>query len=241
MEQTGKTAKGWNILEKDGAILWREYKFRPGATATTFVFRGAGDGLIVVSPGCDVEPGALDELSDFGNVVALVASNAYHWLGQPVWRKRFPGSRSFAPKQGIKRITKMAPELGTVESLDALAPLLGDRATVAEAPGLKVGNAFATVHGKNGAYFYPSDFLANMQALPPNFVVRTLMSMTDSAPGYRLFRPSVWLQVKDKPALRAWLESEVSRSEPATVVPAHGLPFVGPDVVGATRALLARL
>jgi len=237
MEATGK---GWGILDRERAILWRQYSFGPGL-ATTLVFRGADDGLIVISPGSGVDPAALDELADFGKVVALVASNGYHWLGQSLWRKRFPKARSFSPTQGIARLEKKLPELGRFEPLEALGPLLGDRASVVDAPGFKIGNAFATVQGKDGAYFYPSDILANVPALPPSFVVRMLMSMTDSAPGYRLFRPSVWLQVKDKQVLRSEVEALLTKSAPIGVVPAHGVPVVGPDVIAMTRALIAKL
>ncbi len=234
------TARGWHVLDRDRAILWREYSFGP-ALATTLVFRGAGDGLIVISPGNKTDPAALDELSDFGKVVALVASNGYHWLGQQPWRKHFPNARSFAPAQGIARIAKKLPEFARFEPLKDLAPLLGDGGKVFDAPGLKIGNALATVHGKNGAYFYSSDLLANIAALPSSFVFRTLMSMTDSAPGYRVFRPSIWLQVKDKEALRGWMEEEIVKSAPIAVVPAHGAPVQGPDLLATTRALLAKL
>jgi len=237
METT--TAKGWNVLERDSAILWRQYSFGP-ALATTMVFRGAGDGLIVMSPGNNLDDGAMDELADFGKVVALVASNAYHWLGQPSWRKRFPEARTFAPAQGIKRLSKKMPGV-KFEPLEALAPLLGDRATVVEPPGFKVGNAFATARGRSGTYWYPSDLLSNIPKLPPGFVFRTLMSMTNSGPGYRLFRPSVWLQVKNKAVLRAWIDEELVKSAPVAVVPAHGPPIAGPDLVSSTKSLVAQL
>lgn len=234
------TARGWNVLDRENAILWRQYSFGP-ALATTLVFRGAGDGLVVMSPGSGIDDAALDELADFGKVVALVASNGYHWLGQPAWRKHFPAARSFAPKQGIARLAKKAPELGRFEPLDALGPLLGEKARVVEAPGLRVGNAFATVRGKRGAYWYPSDLLSNIAKAPPQFLFRMLMSVTDSAPGYRVFRPSIWLQVKDKPVVRAWIEDELTKSAPVVVVPAHGPPVDQPDVVAATRALVSKL
>jgi hypothetical protein len=234
------TARGWNVLDRERAILWREYSFGPGV-ATTFVFRGAGDGLIVVSPGVDTDAAALDELSDFGKVVALVATNGYHWLGQRSWRKHFPEARSFSPAQGIARIAKKLPEFGRFEPLAALGTWLGDRAKVVDAPGLKVGNAFATVQGTRGSYFYASDMLSNIAALPSSFVFRTLMTMTDSAPGYRLFRPSIWLQVKDKRAFRGWMEGEIARSSPVAIVPAHGAPVGGGDIVTTTQALLAKL
>jgi hypothetical protein len=235
----GQTDRGWQMLDSKHGIAWHEYWFGSGR-ATTFVFRGAGDGLIVMSPGSGMDDSALDALSEMGNVVALVASNAYHWLGQPAWRKRFPAARSFAPKQGVKRLAKKIPD-AHFEPLDALAPLLGSGASVVEAPGLRIGNAFATVTGERGAHWYSSDFLANIPKLPSQRLIRTLMSMTDSAPGYRLFRPSVWLQVKDKPVLRAWIEDHLAKVAPAVVVPAHGAPVDGPDLVATTRALVARL
>jgi|HubBroStandDraft_6_1064221.scaffolds.fasta_scaffold391542_2 hypothetical protein len=234
------TAKGWNVLERDGAILWRQYSFGSSGVATTMVFRGAGDGLIVVSPGSRVEESALDELADFGKVVALVASNSFHWLGQPMWRKRFPEARSFAPAQGLKRLAKKMPD-ARFEPLEALAPLLGDRATVVDPPGFKVGNAFATVRGKSGTYWYPSDLLSNIPTMPSGIVFRTLLSMTNSGPGYRLFRPSVWLQVKDKPVLRKWVDDELAKAAPVAVVPAHGPPVAGSDLVASTKALMAQL
>jgi hypothetical protein len=237
---TNTTTHGWNVLERDGAILWREYKFG-GGVATTFVFRGAGDGLVVLSPGRHPEASALDELGAFGKVVALVATNSYHWLGQPAWRKHFPEARSFAPVQAHDRLAKKLPEFGRFEPLEALAPLLGDRATVVDAPAFKIGNAFATVRGQRGTYWYPSDLLSNIPELPSNFVVKAVMSMTDSAPGYRLFRPAVWLQVKDKAALRAWAEGELAKSAPVAVVPAHGPPVSGADLVESTKALLAKM
>jgi len=231
---------GWNIADRDGAILWREYAFG-GAVATTFVFRGAGDGLIVVSPSKNPDANALDALSEFGHVVALVASNGFHWLGQAEWRKRFPKARSFAPASAIDRIAKKVPELAPFEPLEAAAPLLGGHASLTDAPGLKMGNAFATVRGKSGTYWYPSDLFANIPKLPSNLALRLLMSMTDSAPGYRLFRPAVWLQVKDKKVLRDWIDDVMTKSAPTTVVPGHGPPITGGDLVAQTKALAARM
>jgi hypothetical protein len=234
------TAYGWNVVERDSSILWREYAFG-GAVATTFVFRGAGDALIVVSPSKGIGAAALGELSEFGKVAALVASNGFHWLGQAEWRKHFPEARSFAPAQAIDRIAKKLPELARFEPLDALAPLLRDGSSIVDAPGHKMGSAVVTVRGKNGTYWYPSDLFANIPKMPSNLVFRLLMSMTDSAPGYRLFRPAVWLQVKDKKVVRDWIDDVMTKSAPTTVVPAHGPPFSESDVIAKTRALAAQI
>lgn len=66
--------EGWNVIDRDAAILWREYPFTKGAYATTLVFRGA-DGLVVVSPGTKLDARAYDALADLGEVRALVANN----------------------------------------------------------------------------------------------------------------------------------------------------------------------
>jgi hypothetical protein len=239
MASSETTAKGWHVLDHEAAILWRNYRFAgAGSMATTFVFRGKGDALVVVSPGPGIDPAALDELSDFGKVTALVASNSFHWLGQGPWKKHFPDAKSYAPADGIKRLSKKLPG-HAFESLEALAPLLGDRATVTSPTGLKIGNAFATVRARSGTYLYPSDLFSNIPTMPPQFVLRMLLSMTDSAPGYRLFRPAVWLQVKDKGAVRSWFEHEFARWPATTMVPAHGPPISAPDLVEQTKALLA--
>ncbi len=234
------TVKGWRILDRKRAILWREYSFGP-ALATTLVFRGAGDGLVVISPGNDLETDALDELKSFGDVKALVASNGFHWLGHPLWRRHFPAARSFAPAQGIDRISKKLPKLARFEDLSAISPLLGDQATVTDAPGHKVGNAFVSVNGGNGAHWYLSDLLANMPTRPSNPIFGALMALTNSAPGFRLFHPSVWLQVGDKRAVRAWIDEAFNRAPPVTIVAAHGPPVSGQNLMAEAVAQLDRM
>jgi hypothetical protein len=51
----------------------------------------------------------------------------------------------------------------------------------------------------------------------------------------------VWLQVKDKKALIAWFDEQLSTLPPTTIVPAHGTPVQMPDLVQATRAQIARV
>jgi hypothetical protein len=230
------TTHGWTVLDRDAALLYRQYKFG-GGVATTLVFRGKGDGLVVMSPANGVDEAGLDELKEFGQVVALIANNGFHWLGQSTWRKHFPDAKSYAPTAAIPRLTKKSSL--AYEPLANAAPHVGEGATLSEPSGL-AGNAFAFVRAKSGTYWYASDLLANLP-LPPGFVFKTLMSMTDSAPGYKLFRPAVWLQVKDKPGLKAWFDKTMAEIPPTTMVPAHGTPVQVPDLVTATRALIAKV
>jgi hypothetical protein len=232
-----ETKHGWKVLDRDASLLYREYKFG-GGVATTLVFRGKDDGLVVMSPASGLDAPAFEELKEFGQVTALVANNDLHWLGQATWRQHFPAARSFAPNAAILRLTKKSKV--TFEPLESAGPLLSEGATLREPTGLK-GNVFALIRAKSGTYWYASDVLANIPELPPGFIFRTLMSMTDSAPGYKLFRPSVWLQVKDKKGLRAWFDKELADLPPTTMIPAHGPPVQMPDLIAATRALVAKL
>jgi glyoxylase-like metal-dependent hydrolase (beta-lactamase superfamily II) len=229
---------GWKVLDRDAGILCCEYKFG-GGVATTFVFRAKDDGLVVISPGAGLDPSTIDAVKSYGKVTALVANNGWHWLGQETWRKHFPEAKSYAPAAALPRIAKKVPGV-PFEPIENLAPLLAEGQSVVEPTGL-AGNAFAFVHTKSGNYWYASDLLANIPRLPTNFIFKTLMSMTDSAPGYKLFRPAVWLQVKDKPALRSWFDKELANVPPTTVVPAHGGPMQAPDLIEQTRALIARV
>ena len=112
--------------------------------------------------------------------------------------------------------------------------MLGDATSLTEPTGL-VGNAFAFVRAKSATYWYTSDLLANHPVLPSNFVFRTLMSMTDSGPGYKIFRPAVWLQVKNKKGLTSWFDKSLADAPPTMMIPGHGEPVQMPDLVGATR------
>jgi glyoxylase-like metal-dependent hydrolase (beta-lactamase superfamily II) len=172
-------------------------------------------------------------------VTALVAINGFHHLGLAAWRQHFPDAKCYAPRSAIGRLLKKVPGV-MFAPLAALAPLLGDGTRVLEPDGMP-GSAFAFVRGAGGTYWYVCDLLFNIPELPKHFVFKTLMSMTDSAPGYKLFRPAVWLQVKDKKALTSWFDRQLSDAPPTTIVPGHGTPVQRQDLVEATRAQIARL
>jgi hypothetical protein len=234
----GEKTAGFTPLDAGAGVLWLSYKFG-GGFATTFVFRAKDDALVVMSPGCGLADSALDGLKSYGRVAALVAINGFHHLGLPAWRQHFPDAKCYAAPSAMARLSKKVPG-ASFEPLDALTTLLGDGARLLEPDGLP-GSAFAIVRAPSGTYWYVCDLFSAIPELPKNFVLKTLMSMTDSAPGYKLFRPAVWLQVKDKKALTGWFDKQLTDAPPTTVVPGHGAPVLQPDLVAATRAQIARL
>ena len=81
----------WRRRRRDGTssigragVLVETVLLRPTGWRRRWSSVARATASMVISPGNGTEAGALDELADFGKVVALVASNGYHWLGQPI-------------------------------------------------------------------------------------------------------------------------------------------------------------
>lgn len=228
--------EGWNIIDDEALVLWREYSFAKGAYATMLVFRGV-DGLVVVSPGKGMSDREYDALREHGEVRALVANNTYHHLGQPAWRARFPDAASYAPSGALKMLKKKAPGVPFRPLADLALPA---HVRCDDPPGYKTGEAFFSIHTRKGTVWFTGDLLTNIQRTPGP-PVRWLFTWTGSGPGFRLFRPGVWLCVRDKKALRAWMLERLASDPPSIVVPAHGPTFDAGDVAGLARAQLERL
>lgn len=231
-----KQLEGWNLVDEDARVLWREYSFTKGARATTLVFRGT-DGLVVVSPGRGLEPRALDALRELGEVRALVANNDYHHMGQAEWRARFPDALSYCPAGAVRTLAKKVPSVPFRPVSELAMP---EHARCDEVPGFKTGEVMVSVRTKKGAVWYSGDLLTNIERLPGP-PLRWIFTATDSAPGFRLFRLGVWLLVKDKRAVRAWALERLAAEPPAIVVPGHGAAVEAEDVAAAAKKQLERL
>jgi hypothetical protein len=228
--------RGWNVIDEERAVLWREYEFTKGAYATTLVFRGA-DGLVVVSPGKGLEAADYDVLSRFGEVRALVANNTFHHLGQGPWRERFPQAESYAAPKALEKLRKKAPSI-SFRSLDELA--LPPTARLHVLPGFNNGEVLFSVGTRHGSVWYTGDLLTNIQRArkPP---LGWLFKWTDSAPGFRLFKIAVWAFVRDRRAVKERMTALLAEDPPAIIVPAHGPAVTTGNVAAETRAQLARL
>lgn len=228
--------RGWNVIDAERAVLWREYEFNKGAYATTLVFRGT-DGLVVVSPGRGLEGADYDVLSEFGEVRALVANNNFHHLGQGPWRERFPKAESYAAPQALARLAKKAASI-PFRSLTELS--LPPTVKFHVLPGFKNGEVLFSVGTRQGSLWYTGDLLTNIQRTPGP-PASWIFSWTDSAPGFRLFRPAVWLFVNDKRALKERMNALLAEDPPAIIVPAHGPAVMAAQLAAEARTQIARL
>ena len=228
---------GWNVIDADAGVLWREYRFRGKAVATTLVFRGVDGGLVVVSPGMGLSAPEYDALREFGEVRALVANNAFHHLGQRPWLEHFKDARSYAPPRAVEMLGKKVPGV-SFRPLNELP--LPAHVRWEDAPGYKIGETILSIGTSRGSVWYSGDLLTNITNLPPA-PVRWLFTWTGSAPGFRLFKPAVWALVKDRKVVRDWALARLAQDPPAIVVSAHGKPVEMADVADQVKAQLERL
>jgi hypothetical protein len=228
--------ESWNLIDDATGLFWREYEFTKGASATTLLFRGA-EGLVVISPPLGMSARDFDALSELGEVVALVANNAFHHMGQAAWRQRFPEAKSYAPKGALAKLEKKAPGCN-FRALDELK--LPAHVRCDDVPGYRTGETIISVKTARGSIWYSGDLLTNIERLPKP-PIQWLFTWTDSAPGFRLFKPAVWALIKDKRAVRDWALARLTSDAPAVIVPAHGAPVESSDVAALARTQIERL
>jgi hypothetical protein len=209
--------RGWNLIDADRGVLWREYGFSNNARATTFTFRGA-DGLVVVSPARGLGPSEYDVLREFGPVTALVANNVLHHLGQGEWRAHFKDALSYAPAGTVKKLENKTQGI-RFRPLSELA--LPEHVRCDDPAGFRSGETIVRVSTAKGPVWFTGDLLTNIGKVP-KAPLKWLFTLTDSAPGLKLFRIGIPILVKDKRAVRAWALEQLRNDPPAVIVPAHG-------------------
>lgn len=216
-----KVNKGWVVAEPKTPVLTYLYSFGPGL-AHALAVKGA-DGMIVVSPPCKVPDEAFTELEKYGPVQALVASNAFHHMGLPIWKKRFPNARVFAPAQAVARVQKHS-KIGNIQPLAEAAGLAGPNVELIDMPHYKTGEVLVRVRTDAGYVWYVTDVIMNMPSPPKNFPFNLLFKWSGSAPGLKFNGIAPLFMVKDKKALRAWLHEEAKKAPPTTLITCHGNP-----------------
>ena len=228
--------RGWNLIDAERGVLWREYGFSGNARATTMTFRGA-DGLVVVSPARGLGASEFDVLRDFGPVTALIANNTFHHLGQREWRAHFKDARCYAPAGAVEKLDKKTHGLG-FRPVSELA--LPDHARCDVPPGYRSGETIVRVSTAKGAVWFTGDLLTNIPKLPKP-PMKWLFTLTDSAPGFKLFRMGVPILVKNKRAVRSWVLDRLAEDPPAVIVPAHGKAIETAGLADQAKRQIERL
>src|SRR5581483_1152280 len=209
----------WKVFDARRPVLTCGYSFGPGFATALAV--GGAQGLFVVSPPFRAPASAFHALSAYGPVRALVASNAFHYLGVPEWKARFPKAQVFAPAQSIARVERKTGLTG-IRPLADIAALAGRDLELVDMPYYKTGEVLVRASTGRGRIWYVTDIVFNLSALPPNLIVKVLFGVSRSAPGLHLNNIAPIFMVKDKRALKRWLAGEMQRDAPRWIIPAHG-------------------
>ena len=237
-----KTKNGWTVLDRDAGVLSLEYTFIKGATANTFAVRTGDGGMLVVSPSVRMPEAVFDDLLEFGEVSAVVASNGFHHLGLREWRTRFPQARFFADPLASKRIAKKNPDAPSLEPIAGVAELLGDDSSVGltAAPATRCGETWAWAKTEGGTIWFTSDILANLAKLPSSLIPRLLFKVTGTKTGFGVFHAAMKVMVKDRKRVLRQLAGEMKTNPPSMIVPGHGLPLDGADIADRAQAIIAK-
>lgn len=213
------TPNGWKIFDASIPVLTYEYSFGPGTANALAV--GVEGGLAVVSPPCRVAGGVFDDLSRYGPVRALVASNAFHYLGLAGWKARFPEALLFAPMQSVARVERQS-KLRGIRPLAEAASLAGSRVELTDMPHYRTGEVLVRIASERGLLWYVTDIVLNLPALPRNPIVRLLFGLSGSGPGLKFNNVAPLFMVRDKAALKRWLAAEFEKAPPKWLIPTHG-------------------
>jgi hypothetical protein len=213
------TANAWKVFDAHVPILTYEYSFGPGSATSLAV--GGNDGLVVVSPPCRAAAPVFDALSRHGPVRALVASNAFHHLGLPEWKARFPEAALFAPAQSIARVERQT-KLRGIRPLAEASAIAGDGLELVDMPHYKTGEVLVRIATERGLVWYVTDVVMNFPKLPPNPIVKLMFGLSGSGPGLRFNNIAPLFMVRDKAALKCWLAAELEKSPPSWLIPTHG-------------------
>jgi hypothetical protein len=231
------TDGAWRPLTACGDVRVLKYSWGP-ANANALAVRLGGQGWLVVSPPRGAPAAVFDELADEGGVSALLAPNAYHYLGQVTWRQRFPAASSWAPSGALPRIahkTKSAP-FGRAEEL---ARQLPDHVTLVFPEGQKSPDLLVRIAARTGELvWWLGDLFSNTTAADQIWPLRVVSRLAGSGPGYRRNARPELVYVRQRDAWLASVRSAVAAHPPSVVVPAHGDPIVA-DAAERTAVVLA--
>jgi glyoxylase-like metal-dependent hydrolase (beta-lactamase superfamily II) len=225
----------WRPLTGEGDVRVLKYSWGP-ASANALAVRLGGKGWLVVSPPRGAPATVHDQLADDGGVVALLAPNAYHYLGQSEWRRRFPAATSWAPQGALRRLaTRSQQAFGKAEELahelpPGLALVFPDGQKSPDTL-LRVTTASAEV------VWWLGDLFSNTTRADQAWWLRPLARLGGSGPGYRRNSRPELVYVSQRASWLASVSSALAAHPPTLVVPAHGDPVTDDVAVRTTRVL----
>jgi hypothetical protein len=219
--------------------MWRtDYQ-----TTTSILSNGAlvslGDGkLAVVSPPQGVDDAFFKATDELGKVVALVAPNSGHDLGQAAWQERYPDASTHAPEPTAKAIAKSKPKLRPFTTIASLQEKAPSSVKFIDLPGTSSGSVGVVVEGGGKRVLVVDDCISNSATLLGPIPFKVVFWVTGSGPGLSKNKIWWWAFCKDKKAYAKALLEAWDGGSLDIVLPLHGDEIRG-DGIAAARAFVA--
>jgi len=217
--QRGVLVTKWKRVARG---LWvGEYTNGSNVIHTSVVDMGDGS-LMAISPGTGMSDADFDELDALGPVKALVSPGAFHHLGMPSWKARYPDAPLFGPQSSIAHIKKQQPGLEAVQGFDALRPLLSDEFDLGEVDACRHPDIFLALTRDGQTSWFTNELLTNNADWPSSFVFRWVFKLTGNAPGLQANTLTAMFIGAKKPLVKAFYEAKVKSCPPTRLMPCHG-------------------
>ena len=226
--------------KKAGDGIWvRVYTFNGNPQHSSAIALGGG-GLMVLSPGTDLNEADFAELDALGSVKALVSPGAYHNMGLPAWSKRYPAAGVYGPAAAAKHIAKAHPSLPPVHSLDALKPLLPAEVEVFEVDGCAQPDAHVVVRRSDGTTWFTNEIITNWAAWPSSLAFKLVFKLTGASLGLDVSTMALLFIRGKKPAVKAYFEGKLASHPPTRLVPCHGDVLFDPNLKTRLAEVIGR-
>jgi hypothetical protein len=226
----------WRKIEGARGLRSFERIVRGGWSLQSFALPLASEGTLIVSPTKDLGEAAHATLSKIGAPRVLLASNHFHHLGLPEWRRRYGEATAIASEKASVRLARQQPSV-RFRPLESVAASLPFGVSFLEPAGTKNGEAWLRIEGEQGVTWLVGDAFFHVLR-PVTGVNGMVLRATGTVPGLRIGGTWFWLAVEDRRRYGEWVLERLQTDRPTTLVVGHGEPLQGADLSDRLRTLV---
>jgi hypothetical protein len=227
----------WNPLPHDSLIqhtenLWTLAADLPtGSLKRVMTVVKQRHGKLLIHNGITVDPNTLGQLLSIGEPEHLIVPNGWHRLDCAAYQRKFPALRVWCPKGALLAVKKVVDVAGTLDDLPTDTSILCQHI-----PGTKDKEGVVLVHSLDGASLIFNDIIFNQAHLPgvEGFVLRLL----GSTGGPKITNIARLALVRDKKAVRAFLQRMSLVEGLRRIIVSHGTMMTDPQVLAQIAATL---
>lgn len=222
----------WTVLphdpfEKLTENLWRVEGRLNAQNRRVMVVARLGDGRLLMHNPIALEDSLMAELDGWGEVAALLVPNAFHRQDTHIMKERYPKARVYCPRGATRAVARAAPVDGTYDDVPRDADV-----DARHLEGIAEREGVLRVRSADGTSQVYCDTLLNLP--PMGGIFGWMLHPTGQL---AVPRPTRWVFMKDREALRADLRRLGEEDGLRRVISGHGKAIVE----GAAEAMKGAL